>query len=82
MWVKNIDVATYTMDHSIIPDKYLTVFEICRIKFNTQGSTGILPKETSNMLIFMFFMFRILIYEILLKPDVILEKKVSEKTKQ
>ena len=70
------------MDHCLLPNNYLTTFELCRIEFNSQGSTGEIKKETSNMLIFMFFMFRVLIFELLLKSDPWLRKNTSTSSKK
>ena len=56
-----------------MPDLYLTEYELCRIKFNTQGSTGKTTENTFKMLIIMFYIFRVLIHEILLAPEKSLE---------
>ena len=78
-------LAKTTYPDSYYPNGYLYQFEINRITFTTLGTLKKTEDEDqteSKFLVAMFFIFRILIRDILLKPEQVLKgNKVKQTTK-
>ncbi len=74
--------ANYATSACFLPSGFLTPYELCRVPLNTQASTGKVDPDVTRLLICCHFFLRLLIREVLLKPESLPGPATSEKSRK